>query len=487
MPLIAVAALLWLALAVPKVLQHASGNTADLDTGNYHHLAWAVYQGEGFSSSILGRHHLGEHFSPIMLLVGLPYLVWTSAYVILLLQATAVWGAIVLVLWQTGRELLAAKVPSEPVRAVATGAVLVMALLYPGLIATWATQFQPIELGMPLVVGAMLLIGDRRDKWLWPVVILLLMTRESAPLAVAGLGLYAGLGHGRWKLMAVLLIVAAIWFGVAMGLVMPYFRGGTWGHKKYIGWGADWEDKSLYLAAMLFGFGVLPFLGRRALAATLGAVPGLLLNVSVDRYTQYQFLAHYDAQTAPFLMLAAAHGVGWIATKAMAMPRRQGLTVAGVVCVVSVAAGAILSGETGVKGPFVHYDEWWPTPEVRAALAEGKWLANKYRDAPALTAHHRVGPHVSARPNYVAERMGRGKASWVHFASTRLQPGHILIVPAHRQPLARSGMKEQVERSGHAKLIDPGRYVNVWQWPEDAPPPGTEEAKRYAAEGYLVQ
>ena len=70
LPLVGLSIVLWIIFAGPKVLQHMSGNTADLDTGNYHHLAWAILHGDAFASSILGRHHLGEHCSPVMALVS---------------------------------------------------------------------------------------------------------------------------------------------------------------------------------------------------------------------------------------------------------------------------------------------------------------------------------------------------------------------------------------------------------------------------------
>ena len=471
-------AVLWVIFAGPKVLQHMSGNTADLDTGNYHHLAWAILHGDGFASSILGRHHLGEHCSPVMVLVSLFYLVWPSAYVLMLLQATAAWAGVVLCLWQAGRELLKAELQSEGTRAIATGVVLVLMLLYPALLATWATQFQPITLGLPLVIAAVLLIEYGRTGWLWPVVILLLSTRESAPLAVVGLAIFAGVGKGRWGLAGVLVLVAATWAAVAMGVVMPYFRDGEWRHKSYIDWAADWDSKSLYLASVLLGFGPLIFLGRRAIAATLGALPGVVLNVSVDRPPQYEFLGHYDGQTAPFLMIGAVFGLGWLAS-------RQWKTVwKSVSLAASLVVAGVLFGQVGVKGPFQLVGDYWPTRDARRAIAEAEAMAPHYADAPRFTAHHRLGPHLSGRPGYVAERMSRGESRWVSFATTRVVPGHIFFTLKDHDVIARSGMSEQLERSGHAKVIAQGDYIVVWQWPLDAPPLGSDALKRYAADGY---
>ena len=489
-PILVVAglALLWLVLAVPKLMQHASGNTADLDTGNYHHLAWAIgHLGpiEGFGSSVLGRHHLGEHFSPVMVLMALPYLVWPSAYLLMLLQATAVWAAMALALWQASRELREAGVKPAAARAAGVAVLLVMLLVYPPLTATWATQFQPVELAAPLVVLAILLVHHGRTGWLWLVVPLLLSTRESAVLAVAGIGIYAAVAHGRWWLAGGLGLAAAAWGDLAMGVVMPHFRAGTdWGHTTYYGPLAAWDEKGPYLAVMLLGLGLFPLLGRKALAATLGAVPGLLLNVSVDRWTQYGFAGHYDAHTAPFLMLAAAHGIGSVARRAEAMGPAAGPRLSVPIFAVSVALAMTGWGVTGIKTAFQRYDDWWPETSRLATLAEARMMADRYRDAPGLTAHHRIGPHVAARPGYVAERAGRTGKKWAWFVGTRIGPGHVFLIPREDNPFVKSGLPGQVRRSGSATLLERGEYVEVWQWPTDAPPPGTQKARAYAAWRY---
>ncbi|MEM1010588.1 MAG: DUF2079 domain-containing protein [Planctomycetota bacterium] len=498
--LIAAAGLLWLAITTPKLLQHASANTADLDTGNYHHLAWAIAHlgpAEGFASSVLTRHHLGEHCSPVMLLVALQYLVWPSAYVLMLLQATAVWATI----WMTllfahhtlrhperaqrveGPRLEVVNDPerrpstalgmTDGTRRIILAVFLAMLLVWPPLTATLATQFQPIELAAPLVALSLLLVHTRRTRWLWLTIPLLLSTRESAPLAVVGIGLYAGIGHRRWGLFGVLTTVAIAWLVIAMGVVMPYFRGGAeWGHTSYVDWSAAWDDKAEYLLVMLLGLGLFPYLGRHSLAATIGVIPGLLLNVSVARWTQYSFVGHYDAQTIPFLMIAAAHGLRALTT----LNRTIALTVP------SLALSLILWGIPGTKTVWQRLDDWWPSADRRATIAEAVEMAERYRNAPALTAHHRLGPHVAGRPNYVAERTGRTKEKWVWWISTRARPGHLFLIPREDNAFVKSGFPGQVRRSGSAVLIERGNCVELWQWPLDAPAHGnTEAARAYAA------
>jgi hypothetical protein len=265
---------------------------------------------------------------------------------------------------------------------------------------------------------------------------------------------------------------------------MPWFRGGAnWRHVGYLDWSAAWDAKGPYLAVILLGLGMFPYLGRRAIAATLAVVPGLLMNLSVERETQYGFGNHYDAQTAPFVMLAAARGMGWLAARApkLATLRRR-IDVWGAYAL-AVALALVLWDEAGTKTVIQKAEDWLPHPAALAALAEGRATARRYIDAPALTAHHQLGPHIAARPRYFADRSGRGKDEWVAFASTRLRPGHIFIV-VRSDALFPSGLAGHLRASGAARLIETGNQIDVWQWPLDAPAPGTPTLREYVARHY---
>lgn len=482
-------AIVFVILLVPKLFQHAAAHTGDLDTGNYSNLVWAIFHGEGFRGSVLGRHHLGEHFSPIMALVALVYVVWSSAYVLIILQATAVWLAMLLVVRFTDQQLRAAgfdetrmRDDAPRVRFWACALLLVLLLTYPPLIATWATQFQPIELGMPLVVAAILLMHARKEGWLAVVTLLLLATRESAPLAVVGLAIYATLALRRWRLAIVLLVAAGAWAGVTMGFIMPHFRAGrNWAHDRYLDPGAMWDVKGRYLATMILALGPLPLLGRRALAATTAAVPGILLNLAVDRSTQLTFVGHYDAQTAPFLMIAAAHGVVWLVTFARFAPSRR--RVATVIVVVSLASAWALFALAGVRTPMQMWVRWFPTGERLALVRESKELAERFRDAPAMAAWTRIGPHVCHRPHYMGIRGGDTMEVWANWAAERLEPGTIILIPTHAYRGDRAAVRDQLPASGRAELVHRGEFVEAWRWPTDAPLSGTPQAEPYVRAG----
>jgi hypothetical protein len=346
---------------------------------------------------------------------------------------------------------------------LASAALLVLFLFYPPLLAAWRTQFQPIELGMPLVVFAIMLMHGRRDAWLGVVVLLLLCTRESAPLAVAGLAIYAGLALRRWRLAIGLVIVAGAWGAVTMGFVMPHFRAGSrWPHTRWIDPGAMWDKKLIYLAVMLLSFGALPYLNRFARAATLAAAPGMILNLMVSRQTQLTFVGHYDAQTAPFLMIAAAHGMVTLvnAPWRSALIRRA-TQVSPLLCFVFFAL-------TNAKTPFQLLHDWLPTPARLALASEARGLAKQYQQTPALSAWANLGPQVCHRRNYIGMRIGASTESMNEWAQ-RLPTGTILLVPSAAYPDKEAAQtRELIRANPHAQLAHEGKLVEAYVWNESA-------------------
>ena len=507
-PALALTAAAVLALyVVPKLLMHAGGFTADLDTGNYSHLAWAIGHGRGFASSVLGRHHLGEHFSPIMALFAPIYLVWASAYVLMVAQGAAVALAVVLVQAWLGRRLESAGLTADRIGRGAAGwrfgagaVVLVLSVSYPALTAAWQTQFQPIVLGMPMVVASMWLMhgrvggggiddgierpaSGRRTVALALVVALLLTTRESAPLAVAGLAIYAGVGLGRWRLALALGVVAGAWAGVVMGVLMPWFRAGAdWRHAAYFGPLRQWDGsdgKLFYLLVLVGGLGFLPVMGRRATAAALGAVPGVCLNLATDRPSQFGFANHYDAQNVGFLLVAAMWGAVWLTPRLAALPSPRRFVVGGVVAAGVVAAGVALHDIAGTQTPFEAAARWWPTPARRATVAAAARVDAEFPDVPAVTAHGYLGPRLCHRPHYMAMRM----KDWRHFAITKLLPGELIVLPGEASPLYTAWLVRAAETDGRTQTVRVTPWVRVYRYPPNAPTVNTGLRLKYVKRG----
>lgn len=508
---------IWIALplilatyVIPKVLMHESGFTEDMDTGIYTNLAWAVWRGEGFSGSVLGRHHLGEHFSPIMALVGLLYLVLPpTTQTLMVLHGLLVGGSVALTLAALRRGLIAADVTRDRLgmlagvwRVGASLTLLAMLLMWPPLLGTFSRSFQPIIIGLPLVILSVWAIDARRDWALAMLVALLLATRESAALSVIGLGLYAMLYPRRPWLGVGLILAGCAWAGLVFSVLMPSFRAGeTWQHSGYFGPTTGWDEatgylKPRYLVVLVAGLGLLPLVGWRAVALTAAAVPGVMLNLAVDRPAQVQFHNHYDAQIAPFLMLAAAAGIVDLSRLLLSRAVRQSLNSAwlhrGLAAVVALALGLRSAFEAfhymhlvGQRAPYEWATLWWPTPERRAQVLAVREAGARLRDAPALAAHGRLGPQVANRPRYMTLRLriGRDGMTWSEWAHQRLLPGTAILLPGPASTDYSQWLDHSLRDDGRSQLESESDLLLVFRWPDDAPPPGTPEAWEYIVEG----
>ena len=510
---IATTIIISLLLVIPKLLQHASLNTWDLDTGVYTNFAWALANGEGFIGSVLGRHHLGEHFSPIMLLVAPLYLVWPSAYVLMLLQGLAVASGILLALWFADARLAQSGMTVErfgrdaaAVRTAASALLLILCFFHPSIIATWQYQFQPIELGLPLLILAIIALHQRRWVLMGLMVLLVLMTRESAPLSILGMAIYGalvpeaagGTRQARWVCVLALLLVASAWGGIAFGVIMPSFRSELWGHTQYIGPWEHLRKKLDYVIILVGAFGFLPLVGRRAVACVAAAAPGVLLNLATRRETQFAFMAHYDAQIVAFLLVGTGHGMAYIAqgllqwrqrTLARSAPLlpprnewRQPKMVGLALAIAVLVAALICFDRADAKYPHRIAARWIPDAKSRAIIAEARELADRYRDAPALAAYAQIGPQIAHRPRYMTIRITKNRPSWLRWSSRRLEPGTILIVPTE-QFTDYSTLRRFVRRLHWAEPLERTTFFEVWRWPDHAPRPGTVEAEAFVDAG----
>jgi hypothetical protein len=71
----------------------------------------------------------------------------------------------------------------------------------------------------------------------------------------------------------------------------------------------------------------------------------------------------------------------------------------------------------------------------------------------------------------------------MEWAAERLEPGTIILVPTDQYGGRAKRELQLLYFGGRAKLVDRATYVEAWQWPPDAPPPGTPQAREYVLSG----
>ena len=260
---------------------------------------------------------LGSHVDPILALFALPWLVWPSPVMLLVLQAVIVaTGA-----WPAYR--LGTRVTRDP-RA---GAFLAGAyLLYPAVGFLVLNEFHPVALATPLLLWAFLYIEEGRWLWALPFIVLAAVCKETVPLVIGAMGVYFAIRKRSWRPL-ILTAAAAAYFAVAVWVIIPHFNGdqsafiaryGDYGQgagevvKTAVTHPGQTVADVAALGNLHYWLKLLWPLGFASVFSPLTvliAAPELLLNALSATTFQRRIEFHYTALEIPFLFAAAVLGV----------------------------------------------------------------------------------------------------------------------------------------------------------------------------------
>jgi uncharacterized membrane protein len=374
-----------------KVVQYYGYQIHDWDTGIYSNVVWNLMSGDWFHSDVLNRNLLGEHFSPIIAVFIPFFAIHPSPIWLVAAQGLAIGLTYVLLYF------VALKIFSEANVSLATLLALIFAIwasLYGPLTSALLFEFHPSTLATPLLAAAVLALLHGYDRVLWVLVAGLFLSKENAPLAVLGLGCYAGLVLVRPRLGMALSIVAAVSGVLIMGGVMPLFRSGDWGHYGRLGPLEDWRQKLDYVRTLVQALAFLPLASWRSLIC---AVPLIGLNLSVAYYPQFSTKLHYDDFASVFLLVAAMHGA--VVVLRIVGSAFKGWQVTATYAV--IAAIAVLLAGLEARSAVAYLFRAWPGDKERQLDQELAY----YRSLPidtGIAAESVLGPYLSERRRYVS-------------------------------------------------------------------------------------
>jgi uncharacterized membrane protein len=412
--------LLLSAATLCKVVQFYSFRIYDWDTGIYANVVWNTLNGNWFYSSVNMRNQLGEHFSPIVLLFVPFFFIAPSALWLLAAQGLAVGATYGLIY------LIALKIFEDANVSYAKPLALVFAVwafFYFPLSRALLSQFHPSTLATPLVAAAILALLHGRDRLLWILVGLLLLSKENAPLAIMGLACYAALMLSRPRLGVALLGTSVVSAGLVMMVVMPLFRSDTWHHYSRLGPLAHLPQKAVYLYTLVKELAFLPLASWRGLIC---AVPLVALNLAVESTLQFSAKSHYDDFSSVFLLVAAIHGT--VALRGVTASMLNGRGIIWAYAFMSILVVALVEP----KWNAIHYlRKYWP--------GDAEWQLHRelasYRDLSpdiGIAADDSLGPYLSFRPRYVGLYRESAKGLDVTLLKL-LRPGDkVLITPIRR-------------------------------------------------------
>lgn len=220
-------------LSVLAILQSRALHAPHGDTAMYEEHLWNVMHGKGFRSQLDdGRLFLGEHVEVIHLALIPIYLLAPS------LETLNVCAAIGLSLggplvFKLGG--LAGLGPRAAAR-LAFAWFLFFPVQYLALEASWKT-FRPETLGVPILLAALVALEARRFGVMTLLLAVTLLVKEEYALVVAAVGfhlatrwLWAPAANRRIALGLVIAVGALGYLAVAMGWLIPLFRGGNVPH-----------------------------------------------------------------------------------------------------------------------------------------------------------------------------------------------------------------------------------------------------------------
>lgn len=388
------------------VLQQRAFETGRFDVGNLAQVVWSTANGRFLEITDVNGDQisrLGAHFDPIVVLLVPLWWIWPSPELLLVVQAVAVaLGAVPVY-------LLARKHLGSELAGLVFGVVY---LLYPPTQWLVVDDFHPVAFATPLLLAAIWFLDEDR---LLPFAVCAgaaCTTKEQIGLAVAMLGLWYAVAHGRRRAGAVIFGVGTAVAVIATAVVVPLYAPGTGSpfEGRYASVGGSpagivrgafehplrllqelTEHRDLaYLVDLLAPLGGLSLLSP-LLAAT--ALPEVALNLLSDTPTQTSIHFHYTAGAIPGLVAAAVLGASRVQRRWPTHSRALGTGVVVVVVASGIVLGPLPIWAHVPFGSSLAVDDHVVTGHDRAAA---RVLDAIPSDAP-VSATNTLGAHLSER------------------------------------------------------------------------------------------
>lgn len=261
-----------------------------------------------------GASRFAIHFEPILFLISLFYLIFSSPKTLLVLQTLVVASGAFPAFW-----LARLRLRNE----LAAVGIAVLYLLYPALQQAEIFDFHAVTLTCALLLFTLYFMYTRRTAWLFVFAILSMACKEEMPAVIAMFGLWSIIFQQRWRTGLGLVVLGFAWVG--MTLLVYHFASPT-GHPllasrySYLGNGPLQILKyflrhprvvinqhllepthSQYLRILLAPAGYLPVLAPWILVL---AFPSIALNLLSSFRNQYLGVFQYSAEIVPVLIFA---------------------------------------------------------------------------------------------------------------------------------------------------------------------------------------
>lgn len=261
-----------------------------------------------------GFNILGDHFSPIVMVLAPFYKLWPSAVTLMIAQAALFAGCVLMV----GRYAYR--------RGLGLASFLVEAAFAAsyGLLSAMVFDFHETAFGLPILLWAVWGFLERRDGQLIAACVLMCLVKEDMPMYAAGLAL-ALFFTGR-KVFGLILGAASVVVTLLLVyVVIPSFS--YWGHYTYIGSDArglrSAGEALASLGQHLFSVHGMSFILMLAVTAGIGVVrpvmwtvvPTVVFRFMANDTTYLGFRFQYGVLLTGVAFLALIDAWSWLQTK----------------------------------------------------------------------------------------------------------------------------------------------------------------------------
>ena len=329
----ALAALFAAWLCVLTLARHQSLQTFGCDLGIFDNLLWNTVNGRFLHSAILNRLFLGEHASPVFILLSPLYACWPNARLLLILQAVALaWAALPL-----------HRMAARQLGPAAGWVVLFLYFSYVPLQGLYLFDFHEVALALPLLAYATEHLTRGHPRRMLLFLGLSLLCKEEIALTVIAFGLVlllfpraagplpASASCAPRRRIGLMLIVAGMAaFLFLTGWLIPHFRqapfpfvdryshlGGT---LPGIAWTALTDPakviasigepaKDFFLRGL---FSPVLYLCWLNPCAVLLMLPTLARSLLSNHAPQYSLHFHFLGTLVPFVFFGLASSLGWL-------------------------------------------------------------------------------------------------------------------------------------------------------------------------------
>ncbi len=286
------------------IMRHLTLQTRAFDLGIFSQAVWNTTQGDLLFSSIKENICLlGDHVSPILILLAPFYLIFSSPLCLIVLQAVA-YSLCIYFIYIVIVEL-------DQNKGLALLFSVLMFIYYP-MRAALHEDFHPEVLIEPLIILAFLCCEKKRWKSLVLCLSFIVLAKENMFGISFAFGVYIYLRHKKSLLAVSISTISILLFLFSIKVIVPHFSGQeslyTHAYKdlflfssdnlifKVISDGDRWE----YLAKVFLPFAFLPFININGLVLI---APIFLQNFLSNNGTLRSFNYHYLAGMSSFLFI----------------------------------------------------------------------------------------------------------------------------------------------------------------------------------------